>query len=181
MNHAHLDFTKFSVAVLWLISQADEYFVWTSELFRRFPSRDDQCELARENRTYDHLFSMGRTLVWWFRFAEGTHSHGGYRSIADLRLEANGLMQNFPHTCPQYWSVACTRVVLALQWESETGLTLVLRLCSTLDALMVTAVRGLSLQYLSKAFHGFHDLNNNSLVFTELVPMLEDLLFGPKL
>ena len=37
VNDTHLDFTKFSVAVLWLISEASEYFVWMAELFRVSP------------------------------------------------------------------------------------------------------------------------------------------------
>ena len=42
VNHTHLDFTKFSVAILWLISETGEYFVWTVELFRRFPTKPEQ-------------------------------------------------------------------------------------------------------------------------------------------
>ena len=67
VDYTHLDFSRFSVAVLWLISQSDEYFVWTTELLRRHPLKDDQLDLAEMNRTYDYLFRMGRTLVWWFR------------------------------------------------------------------------------------------------------------------
>ena len=77
----------------------------------------------------------------------------------------------------QYRSVACARAGLALQWESETGSTRTPRQYSTLDALMGTTMKGSSLSCLFRACHGSHDQNNNSLVFTELVPLVGDLLF----
>ena len=52
VRRTSVDWTQFSVAVLFLVAEASTCFCWTAELFRRTEKKNKDLDLMKDKRTY---------------------------------------------------------------------------------------------------------------------------------
>ena len=102
-----VNWTQFSVAVLYLIAESSTYYCWTAELFRRCDCCARERDLMGESPTYRNLIRYGRSLVYWLRHCQRTNpNHGGFQRIEELwRAGVTGLIQNSPYNSPSVLAI----------------------------------------------------------------------------
>jgi len=82
VRRTSVDWTQYSVAILYLISEASTFFCWTAELLRRAETVGQEQDLMTDQLTYHNLFKYGRSLVYWLRHErEKGHRHGVFIAL----------------------------------------------------------------------------------------------------
>jgi len=116
IRRTSVDWTQFSVAVLFLIAESSTYFCWTAELFRRADKKHRETDLMNYQQTYQNLFPYGRAL----ENGSGTSRilpilMGVFNALRIFIMltvpESNTLDTTLPVSL-QSWSAACARTDL---------------------------------------------------------------------